>query len=145
MYYYILTYLIFQTLHCMLILYMLDVKKNIFCSKRPIFNLLKKQILIRKKYLHVRWTYNFQLGRIMSSPVKSLQHMQVVVDLSWLIMTVTPAVICFQTFPRAFYMSNFAKRRFWILVCLNTVKAFDIIFLIANIMYNQNYDDNCCR
>lgn len=144
MYYYILTYLIFQTLHCMLILYMLDVKKSILFQKTYL-QFAKKKFLIRKKYLHVRWTYNFQLGPFMSSPVKSLQHMQVLVDLSWLITTVTPAVICFQTFPRAFYMSNFAKRRLWKPVCLNTVKAFDIIFLIANIMYNQNYEDNCCR
>lgn len=52
---------------------------------------------------------------------------------------------CFQTFPRAFYDSNFATQRLWILVCFNILKAIDIIFLIGNNMYNQKYHDNCRR
>lgn len=42
---------------------------------------------------HLRVAYVFQFYPIMSLPVKLLQHMQVFVDLSWLIMTTLSIVI----------------------------------------------------
>lgn len=146
MYYYILTYLILQILHCMLILYMLDVKKNLFCYKRLIFNWLKKTF-DQKKVFTRTLNIRFSIRTNYVIPVKiTATH----ADFGRFIVADHDSHArcdhaCFQTFSRAFYISNFANRGLWILVCLNTVKAFDIIFLIANFMYNQNYHDNCCR
>lgn len=146
MYYYILTYLILQILHCMLILYMLDVKKKSNLLQKTYLQLAKKTF-DQKKVFTRTLNIRFSIRTNYVIPVKiTATH----ADFGRFIVADHDSHArcdhaCFQTFSRAFYISNFANRGLWIFVCLNTVKAFNIIFLIANFMYNQNYHGNCCR
>lgn len=45
---------------------------------------------------------------------------------------------CFQTFPRAFYVSNFATQRLWILVCLILLKPLILFSSLEIICTTRN-------
>lgn len=65
-----------------------DWLNTAFCCRR-----LTQYVDTKKKYLHVRGTYDFQFGPLIPSPVISLQHIHVFVDSPLLIMAIIFVVI----------------------------------------------------